>query len=137
MLPWNSFQRALKLQPGNNSSLREMLANSLAAVGRPSLAAGEFETLAAEAKIPADKYRLELAAGFAALKAGNSARSLAAFRQAVEIEANRKSLEAAAETAVQAGQLAEAAGYLQQLAATGIDDNELTRAASRPPQFCL
>src|SRR6202030_2236828 len=118
-----SFQRALKLQPGNDSSLREMLANSLAAVGRPSLAAGEFETLAAEAKVPADKYRLELAAGFAALKAGDSARALAAFRQAVEIEANRKSLEAAAETAVQAGQLAEAAGYLERLAATGIDDN--------------
>ena len=119
-----SFQRALKLQPGNDSSLREMLANSLAAVGRPSLAAGEFETLAAEAKVPADKFRLELAAGFAALKAGDSARSLAAFRQAVEIEANRKSLEAAAETAVQAGQLAEAAGYLERLAATGIDDND-------------
>ena len=119
-----SFQRALKLQPGNDSSLREMLANSLAAVGRPSLAAGEFETLAAEAKVPADKYRLELAAGFAALKAGDSARSLAAFRQAVEIEANRKSLEAAAETAVHAGQLAEAAGYLERLAATGIDDND-------------
>jgi tetratricopeptide (TPR) repeat protein len=119
-----SFQRALKLQPGNDSSLREMLANSLAAVGRPSLAAGEFETLAAEAKVPADKYRLELAAGFAALKAGDSARSLSAFRQAVEIEANRKSLEAAAETAVQAGQLAEAAGYLERLAATGIDDND-------------
>jgi len=117
-----SFQRALNLQPGTDSSLREMLANSLAAVGRPSLAAAEFETLAAEAKVPADKYRLELAAGFAALKAGDSARSLAAFRQAVAIDANRKSLEAAAETALQAGQLAEAAGYLERRIATADDD---------------
>jgi tetratricopeptide (TPR) repeat protein len=117
-----SFQRALNLPPGTDSSLREMLANSLAAVGRPSLAAGEFETLATEAKVSADKYRLELAAGFAALKAGDSGRALMAFRQAVAIEANRKSLEAAAETAFQAGQLAEAAGYLERLAATGDDD---------------
>ena len=117
-----SFQRALNLPPGNDSSLREMLANSLAAVGRPSLAAGEFETLAAEAKVSADKYRLELAAGFAALKAGDSGRALMAFRQAVAIEANQKSLEAAAETAFQAGQLAEAAGYLERLAAAGDDD---------------
>jgi tetratricopeptide (TPR) repeat protein len=117
-----SFQRALNLPPGDDSSLREMLANSLAAVGRPSLAAGEFETLAAEAKVSADKYRLELAAGFAALKAGDSGRALMAFRQAVAIEANRKSLEAAAETAFQAGQLAEAAGYLERLAAAGDDD---------------
>jgi tetratricopeptide (TPR) repeat protein len=117
-----SFQRALNLPPGNDSSLREMLANSLAAVGRPSLAAGEFETLAAKAKVSADKYRLELAAGFAALKAGDSGRALIAFRQAVAIEANRKSLEAAAETAFQAGQLAEAAGYLERLAAAGDDD---------------
>src|SRR5215472_10986396 len=42
-----SFQRALDPQPENDSGLREMLANSLAAVGRPSLAAAEFETLAA------------------------------------------------------------------------------------------
>ena len=117
-----SFQRALDLQPGNESSLREMLANSLAAVGRPALAAKEFETLAAAAKLPEDKYRLELAAGFAALKAGDSARALAAFRQAVEIAPNRKSLEAAAETALQAGQLGEAAGYLERLAATEDDD---------------
>ena len=117
-----SFQRALNLPPGNDSSLREMLANSLAAVGRPSLAAGEFETLAAEAKVSADKYRLELAAGFAALKAGDLGRALMAFRQAVAIEANQKSLEAAAETAFQAGQLAEAAGYLERLAAAGDDD---------------
>jgi len=117
-----SFQRALNLPPGNDSSLREMLANSLAAVGRPSLAAGEFETLAAEAKVSADKYRLELAAGFAALKAGDSGRALMAFRQAVAIEANQKSLEAAAETAFQAGQLAEAAGYLERLATAGDDD---------------
>jgi tetratricopeptide (TPR) repeat protein len=99
-----------------------MLANSLAAVERPSLAATEFETLAAEAKLPADKYRLQLAAGFAALKIGDSARALAAFRQAVKIEANRKSLEAAAETAFQAGQLAESAGYLERLAAAEDDD---------------
>jgi tetratricopeptide (TPR) repeat protein len=112
-----TFQRALNLQPENDSSLREMLANSLAAVGRPSLAATEFETLAVAAKLPADKYRLELAAGFAALKADDPARALAAFRQAVEIEANSKSLEPAAETAIQVGRLAEAAGYLERLAA--------------------
>ena len=117
-----SFQRALDLQPGNDSSLREMLANTLAAAGQPSLAATEFETLAAAAGLLADKNRLELAAGFAALKAGDSARALAAFRQAVETEANRKSLEAAAETALQAGQLAEAAGYLERLAAAQDDD---------------
>jgi len=117
-----SFRRALNLKPENDSGLREMLANSLVAVARPSLAATEFETLAAEAKLPADKYRLQLAAGFAALKAGDSARALAAFRQAVKIEANRKSLEAAAETAFQAGQLAEAAGYLERLAAAEDDD---------------
>src|SRR5207248_206959 len=110
-----SFQRALKVQSGPDSSLREMLANSLVAVGRPSLAVAEFETLAAEAKVPADRYRLELAAGFAALEAGNSARSLAAFRRTVEIDANRKSLGAAAEAALQAGQLAEAAGYFERL----------------------
>jgi tetratricopeptide (TPR) repeat protein len=117
-----SFQRALNLQPGNDSGLREMLANSFAAVGQPSLAATEFETLAAAAKPPADKNRLELAAGFAALKAGDTARALAAFRQAVAIDANPKSLEAAAETGLQAGQLAEAAGYLERLAAAGDDD---------------
>ena len=122
MLPLNHFSEHSNLHPENDSSLREMLANSLAAVGRPSLAAAEFETLAAAAKVPADKNRLELAAGFAALKAGDSARALAAFRQAVEIEANRKSLEAAAETAFQAGQLTEAAGYLERLAAAGDDD---------------
>src|SRR5205807_2058467 len=117
-----SFQRALDLQPENDSSLREMLANSLAAAGRPSLAVAEFETLAAAAKVPADRNRLGLAAGFAALKAGDSARALASFRQAVAIEANRKSLEAAAETALQAGQLAEAAGYLERRIATADDD---------------
>jgi tetratricopeptide (TPR) repeat protein len=117
-----SFQRALELPPGNDSSLREMLANSLVAAGRPSLAATEFETLAAAATLPADKKRLELAAGFAALKAGGSARALAAFRQAVAIEANGESLEAAAETALQAGQTAEAAGYLERLAARGNAD---------------
>jgi tetratricopeptide (TPR) repeat protein len=117
-----SFQRALNLQPENDSGLREMLANTFAAVGRPALAATEFETLASAAKLPEDKYRLELAAGFAALKAGDSGRALIAFRRAVAIEANRKSLEAAAETAFQAGQLAEAAGYLERLAAVGDDD---------------
>ena len=116
-----SFQRALNLRPGNDSSLREMLANSLAAVGRPSLAVTEFETLAAAANLPADKSRLETSAGFAALKAGESARALAAFRRAVAIEANQKSLEAAAETALQAGQLAEAAGYLERLAVVSDD----------------
>jgi tetratricopeptide (TPR) repeat protein len=98
-----------------------MLANSLAAVGRPSLAVTEFETLAAAANLPADKSRLETSAGFAALKAGESARALAAFRRAVAIEANQKSLEAAAETALQAGQLAEAAGYLERLAVVSDD----------------
>jgi tetratricopeptide (TPR) repeat protein len=117
-----SFQRALDLQPENDSGLREMLANTFAAVGRPALAATEFETLAFAAKVPADKYRLELAAGFAALRAGDSARALMAFRQAVAIEANRKSLEAAAETAFQTGQLAEAAGYLERLAGARDDD---------------
>src|SRR5216683_3058924 len=117
-----SFQRALNLQPENDSGLREMLANTLAAVGQPSRAAAEFESLAVAATLPADKTRLELAAGFAALKAGDSARALTAFRQAVAIEANRKSLEAAAETAFQVGQLAEAAGYLERLAAARDDD---------------
>jgi len=117
-----SFERALNLQPENDSGLREMLANTFAAVGRPALAATEFETLASAAKLPEDKYRLELAAGFAALSAGDSTRALMAFRQGVAIEANRKSLEAAAETAFQTGQLAEAAGYLERLAAAGDDD---------------
>jgi tetratricopeptide (TPR) repeat protein len=116
-----TFQRALDLQPEKDPALREMLANSLVAVGRPSLAATEFETLAAAAKLPADKYRLQLAAGFAALKAGDSPRALTAFRQAVAIEANSKSLEAAAETAFQAGHIAEAAGYLERL--TAADDD--------------
>jgi tetratricopeptide (TPR) repeat protein len=99
-----------------------MLANTFAAMGRPELAAAEFEILASAAKVPEDKYRLELAAGFAALRAGDSGRALMAFRQAVAIEANRKSLEAAAETSFKAGQLVEAAGYLERLAAAGDDD---------------
>ena len=117
-----SFQRALNLQPENDSGLREMLANTLAAVGRPSLAATEFETLAAATQLPTDKSRLALAAGFAALKAGDSGRALAAFRQAVAIEPSQTSLEAAAETALQTGQLAEAAGYLERLAGAKDDD---------------
>jgi tetratricopeptide (TPR) repeat protein len=117
-----SFQRALTLRPEHDSSLRELLANSLAAVGQPSLAATEFEILAAAAAVPADKNRLELAAGFAALKAGDSAHALAAFRRAVAADANRKSLDAAAETALKAGQPAEAAGYLERLAAAGDGD---------------
>jgi tetratricopeptide (TPR) repeat protein len=116
-----TFQRALDLQPEKDPALREMLANSLVAVGRPSLATTEFETLAAAASLPADKSRLQMAAGFAALKAGDSPRALAAFRQAVAIEANSKSLEAAADTAFQAGQIAEAAGYLERLAAAEDD----------------
>ena len=115
-----TFQLALNLKQENNSGLREMLANTFAAVGRPALAATEFETLASSAGLPEDKYRLELAAGFAALRAGDLVRALFAFRRAVAIEGNRKSLEAAAETALQAGQLAEAAGYLERLAAAGI-----------------
>jgi tetratricopeptide (TPR) repeat protein len=117
-----TFQRALKLQPGSDSSLREMLADTLATAGQPSLAATEFETLAADAKLPADKNRLELAAGFAALKGGDSERALAAFRRAVAIEVNRQSLDAAAETALNAGQLAEAAQYLERLAAARDDE---------------
>jgi tetratricopeptide (TPR) repeat protein len=117
-----SFQRALTLKPENDSGIREMLANTFAAMGRPELAAAEFEILASAAKVPEDKYRLELAAGFAALRAGDSGRALMAFRQAVAIEANRKSLEAAAETSFKAGQLVEAAGYLERLAAAGDDD---------------
>jgi tetratricopeptide (TPR) repeat protein len=112
-----SLQRALELQPRNDSSLREMLAHSFAEAGQPSRAAAEFETLATAAKLPSDKNRLALAAGFAALKAGDSARALMAFRQAVASEANQKALEAAAETALQVGQAAEAAGYLERLAA--------------------
>ena len=112
-----AFQRALDLQPRGDLSLREIFANTLVAAGKPSLAATEFEALVATARLPADKNRLELAAGFAALKAGDPGRALAAFRQAVEIEANRKSLTAAAEASVQAGQLAEAAEYLERLAA--------------------
>jgi cellulose synthase operon protein C len=126
-----TFQRALNLQPEKDPALREMLANSLVAVGRPSLAATEFETLAAAAKLPADKYRLQLAAGFAALKAGDSRRALAAFRQAVAIEANRESLEAATEAAFQAGQLAEAAGYLERLVAAEDDTASFVRHLDR------
>ena len=114
-----SFQRALDLQPENDSSLREMLANSLAVVGQPSRAAAEFETLATPAEAPADKNRLELAAGFAAVEAGDAPRALAAFRRAVKADANPKSLEAAAEIALQVGQLAEASEYLERLAAAG------------------
>jgi len=116
-----SFQRALALRPENDSSLRELLANSLAAVGQPSLAATEFEILAVAAAGPADKNRLESAAGFAAVKAGDLARALAAFRRAVAVEANRTSLEAAAETALEAGQPAEAVGYIERLAAADGD----------------
>jgi tetratricopeptide (TPR) repeat protein len=117
-----SFQRALDLQPEKDPTLREMLANTLVAVGQPSVAATEFETLAAVAELPADKNRLQLAAGFASLKAGDSSRALTAFRQAVDIEANRKSLEAAAESAFQVGQSAEAAGYLNRLVAAEDED---------------
>ena len=126
-----SFQRALDFQPERDPALREMLANTLVAVGRPLLAATEFESLAAVAKLPADKYRLQLAAGFAGLRAGDSPRALAAFRQAVAIEANSKSLEAAAETAFQAGQIAEAAGYLERLAAMEDDVASTVRHLDR------
>ena len=117
-----SFQRALDLEREKDPALREMLANTLVAVGQPSLAATEFETLAAAAELPAEKNRLQLAAGFAALKAGDASRALTAFRQAVDIEANRKSLEAAAETALQVGQRAEATGYLERLVAAEDED---------------
>ena len=159
-----TFVRALEAEPEDDPSLREMLANALAAAGQPERAAKEFDALAARAKWPADQYRLRVAAGFSALKAGESERALtafrqaeeldrlaakapqpadeyrlrlaagfaalkaddsdralAAFRQAVEIEATRKSLGAAAETALRAGQLAEAAGYLERLAAADRD----------------
>jgi tetratricopeptide (TPR) repeat protein len=52
-----AFQRALDLQPEKDSSLREMLANTLAEAGHPSRAAAEFETLAASAELPVDKNR--------------------------------------------------------------------------------
>jgi tetratricopeptide (TPR) repeat protein len=126
-----SFQRALNVQPEKDPALREMLANSLAAMGRPFLAAKEFEILASMSKQSADKYRFQLAAGFAALKANDSPRALAAFRQAVAIEGSRESLEAAAETAVQAGQLAEAAGYLERLAASADDFGSTMRYLGR------
>ena len=122
MLPLNHFNEHSNFSREAIRSLREMLANSLAEAGRSSLAAAEFETLAAAASLPVDKNRLLLAAGFAALKAGDLARALAAFRQAVAIEANRKSLEAAAETALQTGQGMDAAGYLERLAAAGDPD---------------
>jgi tetratricopeptide (TPR) repeat protein len=126
-----SFRRALDLQPDKDPALRELLANTLVAVGQPSLAATEFAALGGWAKNPADKNRLQLAAGFAALKAGDSPRALEAFRRAVGIEANRKSLEAAAETAVQAGQLAEAAGYLERLVAAEDDVASTVRYLDR------
>jgi adsorption protein A len=159
-----SFQRALDVDPDDDPVLREMLGNALVAAGQPGRAAKEFDAMAAKAKWPADQYRLRVAAGFSALRAGDSVRALgafrqaeeldhltakapqpadeyrlrlaagfaalraddsalalAAFRQAVEIEATRKSLEAAAETALRAGQLAEAAGYLERLAAADRD----------------
>jgi tetratricopeptide (TPR) repeat protein len=127
-----SFQRALTLQPENDSSLRELLANSFAEAGQPSLAANEFAILAAAADVPEEKNRLELAAGFAALKTGDSARALTAFRQAVAAEANWKSLNAVVEAALNAGQLAEAAEYLERLAAAGDGDlNTRTRYLDR------
>jgi tetratricopeptide (TPR) repeat protein len=52
-----AFQRALDSEPGKDSSLREMLANTLAQAGQPSRAAAEFETLAASAELPVDKNR--------------------------------------------------------------------------------
>jgi tetratricopeptide (TPR) repeat protein len=159
-----SFERALDAEQEDDPTIHEMLANALAAGGQPARAASEFDALAAKAKWPADQYRLRVAAGFSALRSGDSARALAAFRQAeeldhsaakapqpadeyrlrlaagfaalraedtaralsafrqaVEIEGDRKSLEAAAETALRAGQLAEAAGYLERLAAADRD----------------
>jgi tetratricopeptide (TPR) repeat protein len=159
-----SFERALKAAPEDDPNLREILANALASAGQPERAVQEFDALAARAKwptdeyrlrlaggfaalksgdparaltafrqaeeldpsatkapTPADEYRLRLAAGFAALKSGDASRALAAFRQAVEIEATRKSLEAAAESALQAGHLTEATGYLERLAAADRD----------------
>jgi tetratricopeptide (TPR) repeat protein len=159
-----SFGRALKAAPEDDPGLREMLANTLQAAGQPERAADAFDALATRAKWPADQYRLRvaagfsalrageperalvafrqaegldpgvakapqpgdeyrlrLAAGFAALKAGDSGRALAAFRLAIEIEPSRKSLEAGAETALQAGRFAEAVGYLERLAAADRD----------------
>ena len=118
-----SFRRALDLQQEKDPALREMLANTLVAAGQTLVAVTEFESLAAVAALPADKNRLQLAAGFAALKAGDASRALTAFRKAVDIEANRKSLEAAAEAAFQVGKRAEAAGYLERLA--GAEDEHV------------
>ena len=122
MLPLNRFQRALELQPRSNSnSPRD--ARQLPRGGRAVIARRRGIRDVSGRRQPSRRQnRLLLAAGFAALKAGNSARALAAFRQAVAIEANRKSLEAAAETALQTGQGMDAAGYLERLAAAGDPD---------------
>jgi tetratricopeptide (TPR) repeat protein len=118
-----SFEEALRLEPADDPVLREMLANAHVAAGQPALAAKEFDALAGRAKFPADEYRLRLASGFAALKAGDLVRALAAFRQA-------KELDAAAEKAPPRAdeyRLRLAAGF----AALGADDASGALAAFR------
>jgi tetratricopeptide (TPR) repeat protein len=82
-----SFRKARNVEPSADPSLRELYANALIAAGQPALAAKEFGALAEGAKFPADQYRLRLAAGFAALKAGDAERALAAFQQARQLDA--------------------------------------------------
>jgi tetratricopeptide (TPR) repeat protein len=120
-----SFDKALALEAEDDPALRKMLANTLAAAGQPVRAVDEFDGLAAKASVPADEYRLRLAAGFTALSAGDRARALAEFQRAIELEPSREALAAAAETAIQTGRLAEAAGYFERLA---LDRNATSRA---------
>lgn len=77
-----SLEKALAAAPEEDPSLREMLANSLAAAGQPDRAAQVYDALATRAKWPDDEYRLRLATGFAELKSGDPERALTAFRQA-------------------------------------------------------
>jgi len=117
MARWPADEYRLRLAGGFAALKSGDPARALAAFRQ----AEELDPPSAKVASPADEYRLRLAAGFAALKSGDSPRALAAFRQAVEIEATRKSLEAAGETALQAGHLAEAAGYLERLATADRD----------------
>ncbi|MEA3067164.1 MAG: Tetratricopeptide repeat, partial [Sphingomonadales bacterium] len=111
-----SFDKALALEAEDDPALRKMLANTLAAAGQPARAVDEFDGLAAKASVPADEYRLRLASGFTALGAGDRERALAEFQRAIGLEPSREALAAAAETAIQTGRLAEAAGYFERLA---------------------
>lgn len=89
--------------------------------------AQEIDATGASTPSPADAYRLSLAVGFAALKANDTAGALAAFRKAVDLKATPESLEAAAQSALRSGRLAEAAAYFERLLAADHDLRSSTR----------